>query len=363
MVKIGLFPAVLCVFIALGTCVNGKHIQSRRSNYDSNVTVLPLQDAINLIDLNETNTEMRRQTMGIFPNSVIAYVLFGTCEFVTFWIIDIANIFGDGWMKIKYYKHPEVADTVWKTVQRNTFSFLGRPTFTVTLGPYDPCSTITIISRLENNNGFARLGTFAMETDCPCDPGTGQGDPHYVTFDRQHIDFNGPCSYTLLNTVPNTTNHTLQVVAKHGEVVNRFVNADARRIETAYLYIDDHTVELRDNGVTIIDGVINNQTTYMTPDLAVSTQIISNATSVVFSQGGRWWVEWDKNTRNNRNRLFIGIHKDSELMGNTFGMLGIKTNETDSEDYEFKGFRLLNGTYTYDQEELGNSYEVNGSCP
>ncbi|XP_077865022.1 uncharacterized protein LOC144350826, partial [Saccoglossus kowalevskii] len=313
--NIALFSAICCMIVAiLSNDVDGSALaEMRNQETELNITVLPLPDAIDLI---EPSTLTRRQTMGISPDTVIAYVLFGTCEYITFWIIDIVKLFEDGWMKIKYYKHPDVAGPTWTTVHRNAFSFLDRPTFTVTLGPYDPCSTITIISRLENNDGFARLGSFTMETDCPCEPGTGQGDPHYVTFDRQHVDFNGPCSYTLLNTVPNTTNHTLEVVAKHGEVVNRFVNTDARRIEAAYLYVDNnHTVELQDNGAIVIDGVINNQT-YMTPDLAINTQIISNATSVVFSQGGRWWVEWDKNTRNNRNRLFIGIHNDSELVGN-----------------------------------------------
>nr|XP_002734399.1 PREDICTED: zonadhesin-like [Saccoglossus kowalevskii] len=204
------------------------------------------------------------------------------------------------------------------------------------------------------------MGNITIETDCPCDPGTGQGDPHYVTFDKYHLEFNGKCSYVLAETCKDSP-YYLKVISKHGEVVNTLSNPDARRIESADITTNNHKINLADDGQITIDGIVVNSY-YLSDEGEIGIQMIDNITSIVFSDKGKWWVEWTKNIRNKRNILYIGIHKDSDLIGKMCGMLGPKL-PSNAPSQSFIGYQMKNGKYTYDVIELGNSYVVPNSCP
>ncbi|XP_002734401.1 uncharacterized protein LOC100371769 [Saccoglossus kowalevskii] len=362
-----LFLTAFCIFAAIHSNeVNGKVIVTRTevpTEEDGEpVLIIPLDELLKTYDVNATGVGKRQLDLIPLPaGTVIAYVIFATCEYISFWAMDITMKFKEGWLETRHYTDPNDIPGWSKISQNPWFSFSGVPTFTITLGPFDPCTKCHIDSKLQSIEGFQRLGNFTISTDCPCDPGSGQGDPHYVTFDKNHLEFNGPCSYVLTETCV-ASDFDLKVISTHGEVISRFVNNDVRRIESAKVTTGAHVLDLRDNGVIMLNGVLVT-TSVLTQDALVGVQIVSNGTDIIFSASGKWWIEWSKNARNNRNRLFVGIHKDSDLIGKVCGMLGHKQ----PEDYvHIEGklpYLLANGSFTDNAQELGHSWEVPGSCP
>nr|XP_006816035.1 PREDICTED: IgGFc-binding protein-like [Saccoglossus kowalevskii] len=302
-------------------------------------------------------TVSKRGTIMKGLNDVVVYTVFATCEYVTFWVMDLSGKFKGGWLDIKSYTDPKHIPNKWTVVYKNpVFSFLGSTTFTMAFGPYEPCTTTYIQSQLRKPKCSKAVGSFSLQTDCPCDPGCGQGDPHYERFDNHRIQYSGPCSYILAQTCKESS-YKMKVVAKHGEVVKSSQNG-ARRIESAEITAQGNTIILNDKGI-ILNGVKVDGAN-ITADASAGIQLINNSTHIIFSISGDWWIEWMKVRQNGNHRLIVGIHKNSTLIGNLCGLLGNKLPDNQTED--FKGFQMANGAYTHDVNELGDSWVVTGSC-
>nr|XP_002740879.1 PREDICTED: uncharacterized protein LOC100376693 [Saccoglossus kowalevskii] len=345
--------AVLTIITILNNGVDGKSVLKREDDSvaDPDLTILPLQDIIN--SMNATTSSKRQ--LAISPDTTIGYVLFATCTHIAFWTIDFTDIFEGGQMFIKVYTDPNLIPNDWTAISQNMFfRFMGHPTFTITIGPYDPCTTVTIITELVKIGEKKKLGSFSVETDCPCKSGNGHGDPHYTTFQQKSITFDGPCSYILTDTCQEAE-HSLKLVVKHESV-----SASVRRIESANVYADGHVVNLMSNGDISVDGQLCTGTTCMIDDLTVGSSTFSQRTKIIFSLTGKWWIEWSSNPKTHRNSLDVDINSDSILIGKMCGLLGPKYPP--SESHAFKGYELPDGRVTMDSDVLGNSWVQEGSC-
>ncbi|XP_077870622.1 uncharacterized protein LOC100376083 [Saccoglossus kowalevskii] len=343
---------VFTIITILGNDVDGKSFQKREDDTvpDPDLTIQPLEEIMK--SMNATTSSKRQ--MG--QETRVAYVLYASCTNIAFWTIDFTDRFEGGQMFIKVYTDPNLVPNDWTAVSQNMFfRYMDHATFTITIGPYDPCTNVTIITELVKSGETKRLGSFSIQTECPCKSGNGHGDPHYTTYGDKKIDFNGPCSYILTDTCQEAE-HSLKLVVKHESV-----SASVRRIESATVYADGHVVNLMNNGDISVDGQLRNGTTFMTDDLAVGTLTVRERTKMmIFSLTGKWWIEWKCNPKTHRNSLDVDINSDSVLIRKMCGLFGPKYPP--GEKHAFKGYELPDGSVTMDIKELGNSWVEENSC-
>ncbi|XP_077867181.1 BMP-binding endothelial regulator protein-like [Saccoglossus kowalevskii] len=190
---------------------------------------------------------------------------------------------------------------------------------------------------------------------CKCDPGwTGNccykkdgsdvRDPHIRTFDGLKYDFQGNCSYVLVQDCIHK-NPDFVIIAKHRSTKMRHGRHYAV-VHGANILVGNDYVKLLQGREVLVNGVISsNKYMNLSSNLVIFTTDIEVRVKVMQSLE----VVWD----GDRN-LHVSI--SSKMSGKVCGLLGDDDND-DTDD-----FIKPDGTMAQTIEEFGNSWLVPGSC-
>nr|XP_035136782.2 zonadhesin isoform X3 [Callithrix jacchus] len=163
------------------------------------------------------------------------------------------------------------------------------------------------------------------------------GDPHYVTFDGRHFGFTGRCTYILAQPCGNSTDPFFRVTAKNKEQGLEGVSC----LSKVYVTLPKTTVTLLKGRRTLVGG----QQVTLPAILSKGVFLGASGRFVELQTEFGLRVRWDGD-----QQLYVTV--SSTYSGKLCGLCGNYDGNSDNDNLK------SDGSPTADDEELGNSWEM-----
>ncbi|XP_077996405.1 IgGFc-binding protein-like [Glandiceps talaboti] len=137
------------------------------------------------------------------------------------------------------------------------------------------------------------------------------GDPHYITFDGSEYDFQGVCTYLLMETCKEVQGHpSVRVLVENNK---RNVSETTSFTKTVFIYINDMVFEFHYNNIVVING--QTVTLPFGPVDGVKVLYTGRYVRLVLKTDFQMRISWDGD-----HTLFINI--PPEYYNSTCGLCG-----------------------------------------